>query len=306
MAASPRPAVGDRGTNAERHGVPLARRGRVMTESQKGTDARRIAELGEATPVPWDIEHFGFPVWHWAVSPRALAQSCAADVELAVSAWATRTEARLLSASLPGTDLSSVSLLQGAGFRVVDYALAVRHARLQHASFQLPDLPVREATPDDRAGVLEIAGTGFSFGRYHTDPQFPRALANRRYVRWVDAALAGADPDAVVLVTGPAGRPSGFMYAGLAGSVARLHLAGVAPEFCGGPTSVGLYVGAIKALRDRGARVAESAVSAANIAVINLYAGLGFRFSAPRVVMHRHFGALGGTPAAGESASGKG
>jgi ribosomal protein S18 acetylase RimI-like enzyme len=264
-----------------------------MSDTKAGPLNPDHPELGTVSLLPWDAEHFGFPVATWELSAAGLSGVEPALVEKAIVTWTARTGARLVSVSVPANDLVSVFVLQSAGFRLVDCSLAVRRPGLLRAEFAWPSLPVREAEPADHAGVLQIAAMAFAFGRYHTDPWFPRELANRRYERWVASSLTGKDPAATVLVTGPPGDPSGFMFARLVPPVAKLLLAGVAPEHRGGPTGVGLYVGSVLALRDRGARVAESVISAANTEVANLYASLGFRFGSPTYVLHRHSGPLG-------------
>jgi ribosomal protein S18 acetylase RimI-like enzyme len=264
-----------------------------MSEPRASLLSAERPELGTAALLPWDTEHFGFPVGTWTVPAAGLCGVAPAAIAEAVSEWAARTGSRLVSASVQGTDLVSVYALQAAGFRMVDYALAVRLPGLHAARFTLPGLAVREAEAADHAGVIRIAAEAFSFGRYHTDPWFPQTLANRRYARWLSAALTGNKLEDRVLVTGPPGEPSGFLFARLAPPVAELLLAGVAPEYHGGPTGVGLYVGSLLALRDRGARLATSVVSAANNAVMNLYASLGFRFGSPTVVLHRYTSSLG-------------
>ena len=95
----------------------------------------------------------------------------------------------------------------------------------------------------------------------------------------------------MVLATGPVGKPP-VSCTPDGPPTANLLLAGVGIEHQGTPEAVGLYSGARLALRDRGAQVAESVISAANTAVVNLYAGLGFRFGSLTVNLHRQTGPL--------------
>ena len=121
-------------------------------------------EWGTVALIPWDTDHFGFPVATWTLPPNGLSGADPGQVNLAVCEWATRTGSRLVSVPVAGTDLVTVFILQAAGFRVVDYALKVRLPRLQAVAFAVPALPVRDAEAADHDEVTRIAGTAFKFG----------------------------------------------------------------------------------------------------------------------------------------------
>jgi RimJ/RimL family protein N-acetyltransferase len=168
----------------------------------------------------------------------------------------------------------------------VDFNFEVVLSRVRTA--KIPRFSCRAAEPDDFDGIYRIAGEAFQFGRYHTDPRFPRELADRRYVHWMRSALAVRPPSQEVFTVGPLGKPIGFLHAAFENDVADIRLAAVDPENDLGVAGLALYEGALRLLHERGCTRAKARISAANTAVVNVYAGLGFQFTKPEVVLHWH------------------
>ena len=127
----------------------------------------------------------------------------------------------------------------------------------------------------------------FDFGRYHSDPRFPRELANRRYVRWLENALACSESSVRVFVLGSPGMPLGFFHAVLLDGVADLRLAAADPTSQVG-LGLALYSETLITLQKLGAKRFVTKVSAINTGVVNLYASIGFRFSRPEYILHWH------------------
>ncbi len=142
--------------------------------------------------------------------------------------------------------------------------------------------------PVDSESIEAIAGQAFDHGRYHADPWFPNELADRRYSRWVNNALAGTNPGEYLYVMGEPGNVQGFYHLTVDESVGDLRLAAVAPELRGTMLGFDLYLAALHALKELGVRRIVSSISAMNTPVINVYSMLGFRLSEPEVVYHWH------------------
>lgn len=68
------------------------------------------------------------------------------------------------------------------------------------------------ATPADHDGACELAGRAFSFSRFHLDPLFPAALADRIKAEWVRSYCEGRRGDAL-FVTRAGARVTGFLAA---------------------------------------------------------------------------------------------
>jgi RimJ/RimL family protein N-acetyltransferase len=126
---------------------------------------------------------------------------------------------------------------------------------------------------------LAAARNAFGHGRFHRDPEIPRALAEKRYANWLRDLHKK-------------GRVTGLYYGGkFAGFIAaeknRLVLHALARAFRGKGLAKYFWSAYCRALFDGGAREITSSVSASNSAALDLYASLGFRFKGVIDVYHK-------------------
>ena len=248
-------------------------------------------EWGKVALLPWDEEIFGFPVADFQLGPNPPQTQ---DLPLFISAledFSARTNARLISAHVQGEDMSTIARLERAGFSLVEFSLVATFSRLDAELLPTASqFALRNALPEDHEPIYQIANTAFQFGRYHTDPQFPRELANARYVTWMRNALSGSDPNDFVFVLGEPGEVVGFMDVVIRDARANLRLGAVDPEKNLGFSGAGfsLYVESVRAALELGAKSVTTKISSANTRVLNVFSRLGFRFSKPEAVLHWH------------------
>lgn len=131
----------------------------------------------------------------------------------------------------------------------------------------------------DMEHLLAICHGAFSHGRFHRDFNLPQVQADRRYDNWL-AQLHDA------------GKVYGLLYQDeLAGFIAvdgnRLVLHAIASSLRGRGLAKLLWTPVCRTLFQQGCKELVSSVSAANLAVVNLYATLGFRFRNPVDLYHR-------------------
>jgi len=247
-------------------------------------------EWGKIALLPWDEEIFGFPVADFQLGPNPPQIQDLPSFINALEDFSARTNAQLVSTHVQGDDTSAIARLVKAGFSPVEFSLVASLSKLQSATLPATRVALRKALPEDHSSLSAIAGTAFHFGRYHTDPQFPRELANARYVHWIGNALSGSNPDDYVFVLGQPGAVIGFMNVVVSDGRADFRLAAIDPVR--GTSSPGagflLYAESIRAALELGARSAITKVASANTQVLNIYSMLGFRFSKPEVVLHWH------------------
>lgn len=245
-------------------------------------------EWGKIALLPWDEKIFGFPVADLQLGPNPPRIQDLPLFVNALEAYSARTKAELVSTHTRGDDMSAIALLERIGFSLVDFSLMATTSRFKTALASSSGTALREATAEDHPSICRIAGTAFQFGRYHTDPRFPRDLANARYVHWMQNALSGANPNNFVFVLGPPREIVGFMDAVICDGRADLRLAAIDLQKSTGFSGILLYADSIRAVQEHGAKSVLAKVAAANTPVINVLSMLGFQFSSPEATFHWH------------------
>ena len=249
-----------------------------------------MPEWGKIALLPWDEEIFGFPVADFQFGPNPPQIRHLPLFINALEDFSAKKNARLMSTHAQGDDMSSIARLVKAGFSPVEFSLVASLSKLQSANLPTSRVVLRKAVPEDQLSLCAIAGTAFQFGRYHTDPQFPRELANARYVHWIRNALSGSNPDDQVFVLGQPDAVIGFMDVVVSDGRADFRLAAVDPARSSTSPGAGflLYAESIRTVLELGARSAITKIASANTQVLNIYSMLGFRFSKPEIVLHWH------------------
>jgi len=172
--------------------------------------------------------------------------------------------------------LQPKALLQECGFYYCDTLLEPFCPRARFVAHRdQRSVFSRDSALED---LLAISHGAFAHGRFHRDPNLPRAQADLRYDNWLRQRHA-------------AGHAYGLLYEGqLAGFIAvdgnRLVLHAMAEKFRGRGLAKYLWTAVCENLYRDHAELSSS-ISAANIAAANLYLTLGFRLRHPVDVYHR-------------------
>jgi GNAT superfamily N-acetyltransferase len=248
------------------------------------------AELGRAALVPWDSEIFGFPVALYQPGAERLDARVREEFVKRFAAWTGTNRISMCACTVPASEAySSWKFYLGeAGFHFVDFSVQATLNGLQHACLPEARTTLRQARSDDRDVIAAMAATAFHNGRYHADALFPRHLADKRYSHWVRNAMSADGGIDRVYVMGLPGSVEGFFHVTVEEGVSDLRLAAVAPALRGTLLGFDLYVSVLDALKGLGVRRVVTSISAANTAVMNVYAMLGFSFSAPEMIFHWH------------------
>ena len=185
-------------------------------------------------------------------------------------------------AKVPVDELDRLERFIQAGFRIVDTQVVLERAA---ASEREPG-NVRTAMAADREPVLAIAERAFIWSRFHRDPRFSRALADRVKRAWAENCLDRKRGDEV-LVAVENGAPAGFLAVLKAGNAAVIDLVAVHPEHQRRRLGEALtrafaarWAGKVERLR--------VGTQLANIAAMRLYERLGFRMAGANYVLHAH------------------
>ncbi|PHV07830.1 GNAT family N-acetyltransferase [Janthinobacterium sp. BJB412] len=221
------------------------------------------------TPAPWDQAAFGLPAWE-------LAEYSAAALALADATPGIQ--------SIKLDPLADKRALQRHGFYYADTLLATTAtpAQLRAPAGAAPaalGLLHCGAAGFDRAAALAICHGAFRHGRFQRDHNMDQAGARRRYDNWLEQLIeAGA-----VHGLYADGQLAGFI--GCHGHQLVLHA--VAPQWRGRGLAKHWWHLLANALFAAGHGTVESSISASNMAVLNLYASLGFSFGRPQDIYHR-------------------
>jgi len=173
--------------------------------------------------------------------------------------------------------LSDKRILHEEGFYYCDTLIEPFCAYGQLAGEGHADATLTRDVPSEQ--LLRICHGAFTHGRFHRDFAIDPALADRRYDEWLRQLHA-------------AGTVSGLLHRGtLAGFCAavanKLVLHALAPQYRGRGLAKYWWTALCMALFEAGHREVVSSISVANLAALNLYASLGFRFRKPVDVYHR-------------------
>ena len=217
-------------------------------------------------PSPWDEAAFGFAAWE-------LSEYSAAALRAADATPGHQT--------IKLDPLADKGALQQHGFYYTDTLLetAATPAQLRALPPQRDLAALSIAREFDPAQALAICHGAFAHGRFHRDFQIERQAAERRYDNWLRQLIAagrvyGLFADGVL---------AGFI--GYSGKMLMLHA--VAPQYRGKGYAKYWWRLAIDDLFTQGHAEITSSISAANLAVLNLYASLGFSFRHPQDIYHR-------------------
>lgn len=217
------------------------------------------------TPAPYDAAAFGMPAWE-------LAEYSAAALRQADAVPGLQT--------IKVDPLADKALLQQHGFHYCDTLLATRATPAQlRAPAGAPRAGLRIAPAPDAQATLAICHGAFVHGRFHRDYALPRAGADLRYDNWLRQLLAAG----AVYGLYDGAQLAGFI--GCHGNTLVLHA--IAEPFRGQGLAKHWWHLAAQALLAAGHADVRSSISAANLAVLNLYASLGFSFHHPQDIYHR-------------------
>lgn len=240
--------------------------------------------FGWAAVIPWDTEIFGLGAGWLRLEKGWGAERDRGAAGGALERWARERGVEVCGCAVGAGEKEALRLAGELGFRFVECTLKARVSCRRAVGGEGARL--ERAGSADGEAVRRLARESFRAGRYHADPEFPTALADRRYEVWVERALGG---EGELLVMREEGGVAGFMQVEMKGETADLRLAAVDRELWGSGAGAALYRGAVDWARERGAVCAVLKASAANVAVVNLLSGMGFRFGEPEVVLHRHW-----------------
>ncbi|MDD5301354.1 MAG: GNAT family N-acetyltransferase [Gallionella sp.] len=213
-------------------------------------------------PTPWDMAAFGIPTWEL----------------LEYSAAALQQAARTAGHHTLRVDpLADKRLLHEHGFYYCDTLIEPHCGSARLRTAQHHDANI--STEIDAKMALVICHGAFAHGRFHRDFNLSKSSADLRYDNWLKQLLEAQQVYGLYWQEALAG------FIGHSGNNLVLHA--VAEPYRGKRLSKYWWSLVCSELLASGHNEIRSSISASNLAVLNLYASLGFTFNDPQDVYHR-------------------
>jgi ribosomal protein S18 acetylase RimI-like enzyme len=144
-----------------------------------------------------------------------------------------------------------------------------------------PIIKTLNKTDKDACTAVEAcAKESFSDDRFHTDPNCPKDVADIRFFNWARDLID--DSGVTIYIMSIEDEIAGF----LARKENHMILAGFSRRYIGAGLGQYLWLGAMEAMLADGVNLIDTRISANNVAVMNLYVRLGYKFKNPAAVFH--------------------
>ena len=190
-----------------------------------------------------------------------------------------------LFAKVPSDDVRTARMLSQAGFYVVDTNVQLR--KPPEAVDGGDAQGCRWAVPGDAEAVRAIADCSFVFSRFHLDPGFGKATADRLKAEWASGYFTGKRGDSMVVAESERG-VAGFCLLIEKGDEVIIDLIAVAPECRRRGIARTMCLFAETRCKESGEMVVGTQV--ANTPSLNLYGDLGYRQVGSTYILHYHGG----------------
>ena len=212
-------------------------------------------------PTPWDTAAFGMPTW-------ALTEYSEEALQQAAKTPGHHT--------LKVDPLADKKLLHAYGFYYCDTLIEPHCNATRLRAVQHPDTTISRIIDVQQA--LTICQGAFAHGRFNRDFNLSTVTADLRYNNWLKQLLEAQQVYGLYWKNELAG------FIGYSGNSLVLHA--VAQKYRGKGLTKYWWSAVCGELLATGHDEVKSSISAANVAVLNLYASLGFSFKNPQDIYH--------------------
>jgi len=237
-----------------------------------------------ADVVEWDTAAFGFPVAQIETISLLNNSSASLDYEQ-FRQWRDTKNIRIVSCRLPQDQLAESMFLESMNFRFVEMVVQPTLTGLQGLELSGDGLTISSPQDSDLEQLRTIAETSFRYERYHVDPRVDSRLADKRYGRWVTNSFS--HPTQRLLKITDGGRTIAFFIVEEKQDPGIYwHLTAVAPQWQGKGYGKRVWKAMLSYHQQQGIDSVSTLISVRNVAVLNLYAKLGFRFQSPAMTLH--------------------
>jgi RimJ/RimL family protein N-acetyltransferase len=199
-----------------------------------------------------------------------------------------------VSCRVDAEDISSVHVLEKAGFRLTDTLVKYVFNRRKHGVYQIKDLyKVRMFKDQDLPILMEIARTAFTKDRFHLDSTFSQEKADDFHARWIENLCLGQLGKRWVFVATSNNRPIGFFAFKLNEELERLTGYKIAGHALGAVLSKakGAFPSLVKAAIQNftsGYDCLEFDTQLNNYEILKIFQRFGFDFVRAQYTFHKN------------------
>ena len=237
-----------------------------------------------ARRVSWDESAFGTPVA--CIDRFHMTNDVAAQQAFDLfEDWRNEQGVSIVSCRLALPAIDESMFLEGRGFRFVETILVPRLDGIRRYAVDNDGFRVSRAGDADLAQLRQIADSSFASQRYHVDPRIDTRIADRRYVQWIDQSMAHPTQK-LLKITSAEGVVGLFIVEHTGEHRAYWHLTAMADGFRGRGLAKGVWRAVLAHHAAEGIDAVSTRIAAVNIAALNLYASLDFRFDQGEMTFH--------------------
>jgi dTDP-4-amino-4,6-dideoxy-D-galactose acyltransferase len=265
------------------------------------TKKQEVSGLAQISELEWDSEQIGMRAAR--LDYLVAAGSYAEQVEIKRAMVATALGAAMkkdvqhVSARVDASDLTSLHVLESAGFITVD-AILTFALNLKKVSVASPEraITLKLATGADSEAAAELARTAYAYDRFHADPSIDERRANELHGAWLRNSCQGAAADAVILAEDAEGL-LGFVTCKIQRDTAEhlgklvgtIVLVATAERARGKGVARAATLSALEWFRQQQVEIVEVGTQLRNIPASRVYQGCGFRLVASSISLRKVF-----------------
>ena len=192
----------------------------------------------------------------------------------------------LICAKVPTEKINTVTLLEAAGFRVIDTNIVLKKP-VEKGKALNGNCEIRFATEHDAGGVRAIAGSEFQYSRFHLDPGVSDKLADQFKEEWAGNFFSGQRGDRMV-VAEINDQLAGFLQLLHDGNKLIIDLMAVASAFRRQSVGADMIIYAEDQAKQFDS--VQVGTQVGNVPALRFYEKLGFRTVGSSYVLHYHNG----------------
>lgn len=201
-----------------------------------------------------------------------------------------RKKPLLVSARIPYSKRHLSRALESHGFKLIEkYDIYKRRT----SGYNKPLEPgngiiIRPFRKSDLPALKKIAGSSFTFDRFHRDARIPSRLADKTREEWIKNSCS--DRSHYVLVAERSKRPAGFISVRRDTKVSRdtIKLIAVKKEYRGLGAGTALVLAAVKNAKAGNVKEITVGTQSDNSTSVSMYRKAGFRAGLRMLTYHKH------------------